>query len=278
MGAEEATTITDPVAAVDAAAAPARRRKRIDSVKRVAEACRRLGIRKEDIILQPQITPQLATLARQVQRKNPHLPTDPIYYLSASDAPEARQVLQVYYSLVKSGRKLLPIEAFCLAAGVPTPRVHTIIVESMVKISQMNSAALAAIFAPSIVDKTIESGLSDGADAHADRNTIHKATGFLPSPKGAKTIIQVNASAAANADAKAAVLAPTAAPPPEQTIRALAEKFNAARLQGAGQPALPTATTEPINIPAREAASDLIEVAAGADSDDDDSDSVEDED
>src|SRR5208282_841967 len=98
-----------------------------------------LGVTREDVGRQPVITPQLRKLASALAEMGQTMPQtsaspeqamlagSPVYYLQASDSPEARQVLDAYYSVCRAHRKALPLEAFCLAAGVPTTRIFEII-------------------------------------------------------------------------------------------------------------------------------------------------------
>jgi hypothetical protein len=87
-----------------------------------------------------------------------------------------------------------------------------------------------------VVEKSVEMALTDGGIE--DRMLLGKATGFLPTPKGSRTIVNVEANA--NAQSNPQVL--VAAPPPEQTIRRLVDRLNEARgLPPVAAPALPAA-------------------------------------
>jgi len=99
-------------------------------------------------------------------------------------------------------------------------------------------------------------------EGHEDRATLHKATGFLPSPKGAQTNIQVVQHASATANAQAASVA---APPPEQTIRRLVDRFNDARqIQSVERPSLPEDVGH-ATLPAAMPHESFAEVEAGDD-------------
>jgi hypothetical protein len=65
---------------------------------------------------------------------------------------------------------------------------------------------------------------------------LHKHANFLPTPAGARTNIVVTQNASATAAAQSVT-----APPPEQTIRRLADRFNLAR-------ALPAEVTTPVPV------------------------------
>ena len=239
------------------------------------DAYARLGVKESDVALQPQITPQLRMIVKTLRRAGqpkrirrvrhvnagvdstdqvesrvivdeehatPYGPgTDLVtswpHYLHVSDAEDARKVLTAYYSIGSTWRKLLPIEAFCLASGVGTVRVLSIIAASCVMAGAQ----------PAIVQKTIEIALTDEGD-HA-RDTLHKASGFLPAPKSAQTNITVQQNASATAAAAA-----LPAPSPDATIRTLADAFNVRRgLPPAtitvqeSAPAAPVRDTVPVN-------------------------------
>jgi len=207
-------------------------------------ALTRLGVIWRDVERQPLISPLLRQIWRQLDQASKAsgqpigtLPTNPYYYLHASDSPEARKVLDSYYSISKSDRKFLPIEAFCLAAQVSPLRVLEVIVATCIRVGATSSSVIAAVAHPRVVEKTVEVALTDYG--HADRETLHKATGFLPAPKGAHTSIQIVQQ---NAQTQSQVAATVAAPPPEQTVRRLADRFNDAR------PMLPAPA--PSNLPA----------------------------
>ena len=205
----------------------------------------RLGIEESATMAQPPITPQLRMIAKTIRRagqsKNgtpvPYGPGSDIvkawpHYLHASDDPDAKKIIQVFYSIPQWARALLPIEAFCLAASVPTSRVLEIITAACVRLGAQASTIIAAVSHPSVVQKTVEMALTD--EGIEDRNTLHKATGFLPTPKSAQTNITVTQNAVASAQVA------VAAPSPESTIRTLAEAFNQRRGLPASTPdALP---------------------------------------
>src|SRR5271154_6959518 len=80
-----------------------------------------IGVAKQDVDRQPPLTILLDRVKQGIKRmtgeKKVH---SPYYYLQCSDAPEAKQLLDVYYDgrLTKGQRDVLPLEAFCLAAKV----------------------------------------------------------------------------------------------------------------------------------------------------------------
>lgn len=275
----------------------------------VMEAYGRLGVKPEAVALAPQITPELRAIARTIRRAGqpkktrkrlkpdgrgagdltiaedtrhsaPHGPgadlsVSWIKYLQASDDPDAQKISQSYHSIPKFMRPHLPIEAYCIAAAVSPMRVLEILTAIVVRMGAQASTIIAAVNHPRVVQKTVEMALTD--NGVEDRNTLHKATGFLPTPKGAQTTIQVVQNAQANASARAES-ASAAAPSAESTIRRLADRFNESRsLASAPVATLPAASeADAIDIrPAREHAERVsvpVSATAPAAFDDEDSD------
>lgn len=132
-------------------------------------------------------------------------------------------------------RDLLPVEAFCVYAGVHPFALWEAIVVSLTRVNANEGAYIAAINHPAVVRRSVEEALKP--DGHSDREWQLKHAGFLPQPKG--NVINVQASATAAAASQSAALA-TTSPPPEQTIRRLTDRFN--DLRASDVPALPAAT------------------------------------
>jgi len=151
-----------------------------------------------------------------------------------------------YSSFISNcGQIPIPIEAFCVAAGVSPLSILGVIVGEIVRLGAQANAIIAAVNQPRVVQKLVDRALDDEEDTRMEAATLlARATGFLPSPKG--TVISVAANANANAVAQAAA-APVLAPPPEATIRRAVDRFNDQRAitQGApSQSALPPETEQ----------------------------------
>lgn len=190
--------------------------------QRVIKAYLILGVDADEVKRQPQISAQLGLIYRALRSKN--MPLDPVYYLRASDTPEAHQIIDAYYSLATPLRKLLPLEAFCLKAGVPTMRAMELITITAMRFGLQSSAIIAHLAHPEVVQATIDDAVGDNPDLRAQAQTLlHKATGFLPQPRGNKTNIVVTQNAQTSATAQTANVL---APPPEATIRRLVDRFN----------------------------------------------------
>lgn len=258
-----------------------------------------LGVTVEEVAVAPQITPELREIAKTIRREGqpkrtrrskvvnsgvdsttnttinvaideetppPYGPGADLHtawphYLGSDDHPDAKKVLLAYHSVPHYCRTLLPIEAYCVAAKVSPLSILGILVGSIVRMGAAARTVIAMVNQPRVVQKSVEMALTD--DGIADRELLAKATGFLPTPKGSQTIVNVAANASAEASPSQAVVL---APPPEQTIRRLVDRFNDARgITSPVQSALPEAPMIPSNpLYEREA----IEVEAESDEDD----------
>jgi hypothetical protein len=205
-----------------------------------SESLARLGVTPAMILAVPQITPQLRMIARTIRGSSdsrvPYGPgTDLLKswpnYLEATTDVECQRVRQVYYGLPRVHRSGLPIEAFCVAASVSPLHVLEALTATVMRLGVQASSIIASVNHPRVVQKTIDVALTD--DGHKDREMLHKHANFLPTPAGARTSIVVTQTAQATAAAQT-----VAAPPPEATIRRLADRFNLAR-------ALPERVTTP---------------------------------
>ena len=200
----------------------------------VKEAYARLGVTLEATSSVPRITPQIRKIGKMLETLNLNLPQDPFYYLAASDHDDARAILAARKSIPRTHARLLPIEAFCVASSVPTSRVPEMIVLAAMRMGVQASSMIAAMAHPSVVKKTVDMALTDGGVE--DRQTLHKATGFTPTPKGSHTQINIPIHASASATSSAQSLS-IGAPPVESAIKRLSERLNLKRAQS--QPALP---------------------------------------
>ena len=204
---------------------PADDRQRLgQSAYKRALGYQHLGIRPQDVERVPFMWPNLRGIAHRLNRgRAPDAPpVCPLELLQWSEDPEARRVLEKYLSVPESYRRLLPAEAYCCAAGVSPWRILEVVTGVAVRLGTQASAVLAAVWHPQVVEKTIEMALTDGGIA--DRNALHRATGFTPLPKGSTTIVNVQQNAQGQGPGTCVPL-----PRPEDSIRRLAMAFNEAR-------------------------------------------------
>jgi hypothetical protein len=138
--------------------------------------------------------------------------------------PRVAQFLEAWDALDPSERHASgTADAVRQQVGLKIVELLRIVAEMTYRIAMYKSQISAAMSHPEVVAKTVERALTD--DGIADRMMLHKATGFLPMPKGAQTTVTVMQNAQANATSQPIVEAPS----PEQTIRQLADAFNQSR-------------------------------------------------
>jgi len=146
-------------------------------------AYRCLGIDPRDVQCVPFLANQLRRIARTVRGAGAEdssvAPIRPLEYLRNSEDPDAGKVYSAYLSVPPSYRRLLPAEAFCLAAGVSPWRVLEILTVVVVRQGVQSSAIIASILGPRVVAKTVERALQN--DGRRERMILLRATGFLTS-------------------------------------------------------------------------------------------------
>ena len=213
-------------------------------------AYKELGVNELDVLKSIQITPQLREIATVLKDKDGRGTTGAYlikswpFYLRCSDDPDARKILDCYEELPGRFRRHLPIEAFCLASGVPAMKVLGMLTAVIVQLGANALTMVMAIQKAESVQKTINRAMDDtNPDAFRYMEMFHKEAGILPTPRGPSTTVNVQASSNANADVKAATVL---ALPPEATIRRLVDRFNEQRTLPVRAPAQIEATTEPI--------------------------------
>lgn len=190
---------------------------------------RKLSLTPEQILALPQITPYIT--------RHLKLPRSRVLdLLRMSSEPEVARFLEAYDSplIPDEQRSNFNYEFYCAASGTGPLRLLELLGAQIVRQGAQHSAITAALRHPEVVEATIESALLVGPDGRGDRDTLHKAVGFLPQPKGAVTNINLQANAQSGAAAQV-----VSAPPPELTIKSLTDRFNDAKgLKGPSQPQL----------------------------------------
>jgi len=143
-------------------------------------AYKHLGIDPEKVECLPFFGIQLRRIARVIRgvdKNSPPSPrVEPLKLLESSKDPEARKVIDVYESVPPSYRRLLPLEAYCLAANVSPWHVLEMITIVGVRQGLQFAALLAAGLQLRVVDKTIDRALTD--EGTRERMLILKAVGF----------------------------------------------------------------------------------------------------
>jgi hypothetical protein len=144
-----------------------------------------LGIEPEKVKRVPFFGVDLRRIRRLAHptREPDGTPCAPVGLLDAlklSDDPEGRKVFAAYDSVPQSYRRLLPPEAFCVAAGVSPWRVLEIIAGVEIRWGAQASAIIAGMMLPGVVSKAIERAREN--DGFKDRELLFRATGLLRGP------------------------------------------------------------------------------------------------
>jgi hypothetical protein len=181
------------------------------SPAQTADAYALLGVKPNDVLQSPQIRPLLKKLKGGWPQA--------LIYLRYSDGAPARTFLRRYDNILYPEwvRRAVPVEAFCVAAKVSPIDLWEDIVAAYRRVNQQLASIAAAESHPDVVAAVIER-----ANEGSDKATTHllKHMQFLPQAKGAQVSVVTNVQATAQA---AATLP---APPPEETIRRMTQRFN----------------------------------------------------
>jgi len=185
-------------------------------------ALRKLGLQPKSLLNVPQITPLLTEIMSGLKKRG--LPTDPYHYLDASSDLEARGLMSVYKHAWKQVRDVLPLEAFCVAAGVDPNRILDSLVRVIERVKSLKSAVNLSVSQPEIVETNIAAAM-DVDNGYKDRRLHMQVSGLMPMPKGARTVVNVQTSATSSSSPVQQTV--VAAPAPEQTVRRLSERLHA---------------------------------------------------
>jgi hypothetical protein len=184
------------------------------------EAWERLQVTPAQVANQPIIGRTLSKIGTRKQI---------IELLQESEVPELRAVLEKIQELPLTrpmGPRekkshptpdAIPMEAFCLSAGVPTLKfLSLVVVEALTRNADI-SKLIASAAHPNVTEKTVEMAL-DGDLAAA--KLLHQHAGFLPMPKN--SVVQIFGGAQIDARQQTQVTLP----PVEDEARNMTDRFN----------------------------------------------------
>ncbi len=180
----------------------------------------RLGVTPEQVAEQPIISRTLSKIGNRSQVNE---------LLQESEVPELRAVWGKIREMPKTrpmGPRVkksnptpdaIPMEAFCLSAGVPTLRfLGLLIAEALARNSDL-SKLIASAAHPEVTKKTVDLALDGDLTA---AKLLHQHAGFLPMPKN--SVVQIFGGAQIDARQQTQV----SLPPVEDDARAMTERFN----------------------------------------------------
>ena len=177
----------------------------------LAEALVLLGIKAADLEASPRITHLFKGIGGQ----------DKIFeYLSGSEEPDARKLMELRSRLNRSQREATPFEAYCVAAVIPVKKVFGLIAAEAMDQEEKAKQLLFRVKHSEVVEATIENAL--GPFGAADRRMLHQAAGFVPVPKNSVTHIHGNQMI----DNREQTTNIAVLPPVEDTVRRLGDRFN----------------------------------------------------
>lgn len=108
-------------------------------------------------------------------------------YLAFCEEPDALKIFQLRRRLDPDQRQQLPLEAYAVAAGITPKRLFCMISGEIMERSMKMSAMLAKLHHPEVVQQTIAVAMTK--NGYKDREALHKAVGFLPTPKNSFTVV-----------------------------------------------------------------------------------------
>lgn len=148
--------------------------------------------------------------------------------LRRSDAPEAKKVLSLIDSApIKKFVEVLPLEAFCTAAGVSAKKFFSVVAEVVFEESQNEATLLAALGVPEVVEATIEAAKAPGGTA--ERKMILQHARIVPVPKTSITTFIGNPQI--DQSQKTMVM-----PVAEDGVKKMSERFNKIITGGTPEP------------------------------------------
>jgi hypothetical protein len=166
------------------------------SLDRNAEARKRLGLKKGDMDGVPSVTARIVRGAGSVDLA--------IEALAGDESEDAQAFTEKWQSLSESDRARVSLEEVFTAAGLTARRFVEVVTGALMQQSGDVTRMMVAVAQPKVTQATIKAateslpimdatgevrGWTNG-DVKA-MEMFHKATGFLPTPKGAQTTINL---------------------------------------------------------------------------------------
>lgn len=148
--------------------------------KQRAKALADIGVKDGDYLTVPQLTP----IWKQANGGIAAV----ISALRSSNAPEARAFLNVYDTITKRAREVLFVEEIALAAKIPDLLAFRTIAIAAVCIDTEDAAKLMlASSRPELIAASLAQAVTK--KGFADRELLLKASGTMPTPRGATVLI-----------------------------------------------------------------------------------------
>ncbi len=161
------------------------------------EALKRLGVDNEEIKGFPNISERVIQGCGSIEAA--------LMALRGDDSEDAQAVIQKYDSVSDSDRKRLRFDDFVVASGLSPRRLFEVLTGALMQQSADISKMMVSVSQPKVIEATIFAATDrkpiynpvtgelmtyTNGDVKA-QELFHKATGFLPTPKGSNTTINL---------------------------------------------------------------------------------------
>ena len=143
-------------------------------------------------------------------------------YLAGSEEKEARAIVDLRAKVSPDQARVLPFEAFCVAAGVTTKRMIGLIQEEVFAQSRVAAAILKDSSIPDIVKVTVRQAKTIAGTQ--EKRMLLQSGGVLPLPK--TKIMPVYGNLNVDQSQRTQVNQFAVLPPVEQTVQRLSDRFN----------------------------------------------------
>lgn len=161
------------------------------------EARKRIGLNPGDMNGVPSITNRIKRAFGTVDAA--------VEALAGDDSPDAQRFMAKYRSISESDRNRLELEEIVVASGLTARRFVEVAAGAVMQESGDVTRIMVAMSQPAVTQATIDAATRQVPIVNREGETVgwtygdvkaqelfHKATGFLPTPKGATTTINLN--------------------------------------------------------------------------------------
>jgi hypothetical protein len=167
----------------DLESVPSSKKKRGEKKQELlANTLTKFAIKKKDL----ERSPQLTTILEQAEGGIPAV----LQAMRFSNNPQVEKFLAVYDKSSITDKKVLPLEAFALKAGVDFVQLLGAAIFALQNTFANIVKVIAITNHPNLVRETIANALQP--DGFRDRQLMHTALRFLPQAKGATNVFNIS--------------------------------------------------------------------------------------
>jgi hypothetical protein len=143
-------------------------------------------------------------------------------YLAGSEEKEARAIVELRSKVSHEQARVLPFEAFCVAAGITTKRMIGLIQEEVFTQSRVAASILKDSSIPHIVECTVRQAKTIAGTQ--EKRMLLQSGGVLPLPK--TVVMPVNGNVLVDQRQNTQVNQFAVLPPVESTVQRISDRFN----------------------------------------------------